>query len=276
MRALGVALVLLLAQPVAAGTRIESETRWRDGESPRLVRAVLRVAGDRMRLDPEDGRASAIYRPDRELAWWLDHRERSYREVDRATVAALASGRQRANEWLRDGAAVLSPERRAALERLFDSALGPVSAPSPVRWRRTGRREVVRGTACEERELLQGDERFAVVCVADYAAIGLDAGAREAFRSLAAFLRESLAALAPNAVRQQALDAVDGFDRLEGFPLRVRAMPRGAPASETVVTKIARERVDPTVFELPPGYRLERLPGGFAGAESDGSPARVD
>jgi len=257
MRILWVIVALLTAQTAAAGTRIETETRRLDIDNPRVERAVLRVEGDRMRLDPGGERASVIYRGDRDLAWLLNHRERSYLRVNRGTTAAIANGRERTNAVLRDGIAGLSPERRATLERLLDSTLGPVSTGPPVTSRSTGRRDSIQGVRCEELDIYRGEQRFARICSADYVAAGLPPGTRAAFRDLAGFLRESVSAVAPNAYRQQGLEALDCFDQIQGFPLRVRAAVDGVPPSETVVTKIAAEPIDPGLFELPVGYSAD-------------------
>lgn len=262
MRILCVAFAVLLAQGAAAGTRIETETRRLGVENPRVDRSVVRVEGNRMCLDPDSGQRSVIYRGDRDLAWLLNHREHSYLQVDRATTAAIARGRERANEVLREGIAGLSPQRRAAMERLLDSALGPVSAPPAVTVRATGRRDSIQRIACEEFELFRGKERFAQVCVADYGAAGLSPGTRKAVRELAVFLREAVTALAPKEFRQLGLDALDSFEQIEGFPLRVRAAVNGGPMSETLVTKIAEESIDPRTFDLPAGYRADLSLGG--------------
>jgi hypothetical protein len=259
----GLLLAGLLAGSAAAGTRIVTETRRLDRDGATPERAEVRIDGDRLRFDDPSGRTSVIYRADRELAWWLDHREKKFVEVSRGSTAAVARKVDETNTAIRKSLEGLPPERRAALEGLLDGTLGPPPGAEPeVSLRPTGERDLVEGIPCDEHEVVRGTERVALLCAAQPDALGLAPGDRDVLRRLSGFLREtveSISRLAPGAVRSEGVDALAAVDRLDGVPVRVRAFDDGRAVSETLVTEVVTEDVDPARFERPEGYR-----GGFS------------
>jgi hypothetical protein len=46
-----------------------------------------------------------------------------------------------------------------------------------------------------------------------------------------------------------------GAERIEGVPLRVRAWPTDAPASESRIARAAARDYPPERFQAPPGYQ---------------------
>jgi len=70
--------------------------------------------------------------------------------------------------------------------------------------------------------------------------------------------------MAPDAYRQDGVDALEAFDRLDGVPLRVRAFDGGVPAWEVRVLRIESREPPATAFALPDGY-TRKLPVDLGG-----------
>ncbi len=254
LAALSLALLLPAARG-AAGTRLVMETsRLSDGKV--LERSILRVEGDRLRMDTGEGKTSVIYLAAREQLWMLDHHERSYIEIDPQTTAGIARGLDRVNREVRTRLEGLPPEQRKAAERLLDQTLGPgKKAERPeIVIVPTGGRETLSGRACRNFEILRDGTRVADICNAEFADVGVTPETLASVRQLAAFLREAVTSLAPSQVREPGLDALDSFDRLDGVPLRVRAYESGAAVRQSLVTDLESRDFPASDFDVPDGY----------------------
>jgi hypothetical protein len=258
------------AAEAVAGTRVATEThvvgKGSTGQAPaRTEHASAWIDGRRLRVDANGGKSTVIYRGDEDSAFLLDHAEKTYVKVDRGTTVAVSRKVEEANREMRERLAGLPPEQRAAMEKLLDGTLGPApDATPPVSVRSTGERDLVEGIPCDESEVVREGQRVALVCTASFQAAGVSAATFDVVRELAVFLRESVASLAPGTMRQEGLDALEGVDRLQGVPLRVRAYEKGRLQSETVVKEIAEEAVPAARFDVPAGYR-----GGFSIGDLD-------
>ena len=118
----------------------------------------------------------------------------------------------------------------------------------------TSGKEVLEGKNCRVYEVLKDGQRVADVCRAEFADVGLQPETLDAVRRLAVFLRETVSALAPQQVRDQGLDALESFDRLDGVPLRVRSYESGAPVRQSKVTNLRAEAFPGSDFEVPSNY----------------------
>jgi hypothetical protein len=255
MRGVHVAIALLL-MPVAAeaATQLTAESRDLRKTESKPATQVLWLDGPRLRLDL-DAAQSALYRADTDTAWWIDHRERTTRVLDGATTAAVAQRAGEANAAARRYLEALSPARRAAAERLLDRTLGPQVAVSPdLELRSTGASDRIAGVPCDRFEVRRAGALRAEGCRAAFGAAGVSAESRKAVRSLSLLLRAALPTLAPAHSRQDAVDALQMFEQLDGVPLWVRLHEDGAAVWETRVTAIAEGAAPEAGFEPPAGY----------------------
>ncbi len=254
MRSLAL-LILLVAGPAGAGTFLVLETTRLDDGSL-LERTELRADGTRLRVDTDGGRSSVVYLAEERTVRVLNHAERSYLEVDQQTTQQVARGLEKVNRELRDRLDSLPASQRAAAERLLNQTLGPgaeTKRPEVVVVP-TGGSDEIEGHACREFDVLRDGTRVADVCKAEYAEVGVAPETLGALRELAGFLRESLAALAPEGLRGRSLDALDSFDHLDGVPLRIRAYESGTPVRQSRITDIVTRTLPKTDFAVPDGY----------------------
>lgn len=242
-RALALAL-LLVAGPALAGTEITIETR-RAGEGAKPERSVVEVEGRKLRADAGNGRHAALWSGEAGVLEILDHRERSIVRIDRATARQVLGAR----EGIRGRLEGLPPAQREAL----DGWLGG-SPPAPVELRSRNESAEVNGIRCRLLDALRGGVRLAEVCEAPLGAAGVTHEALAPARELAAFLAE-VGALLPRSLGAESLDALVLAPQLKGVPLRVRAWPKDAPATESRIVGAVAKRFPAERFQAPAGYR---------------------
>jgi hypothetical protein len=157
---------------------------------------------------------------------------------------------------------------------MLDQTLGSPTAVSPdIEIRATGAKENIAGVSCAIFEVRRGGERRAEVCRASFEAAKVTPETRDALRKLAETLRSVVPALAPEAHRQDGVDALHAFEGMDGVPLRVRLFQGGQEVFETRVTEVVERESPATVFDLPDGYERKLALGGRAqAAPTDPSP----
>jgi hypothetical protein len=246
MRRFGwVLCALLAAGPALAGTEITIETRKANaapGAKPQ--RGVVEVEGRRLRAEAGDGRRGAIWRGEEGVLEILDHRKKSVFRIDRATARELAGAR----DGVREGIEGLPDAPREAIERWVGG-----EPPARVELRSSGKSAQVNGVACRLLDAFRNGVRLAEVCEGPRGAAGVTPEALAPARELAKFVAE-VGDLLPRSMTGEGLDALVLVERVQGVPLRVRAWPKDAPATESRIVSAVPKPFAPERFQLPPGY----------------------
>ena len=235
-RALGIALALLLcARGALAGTEVTIETRKLaapPGAKPQ--RSLLALEGRNLHFDAGDGRHALVFRGEAGVLEIIDHSRKSVVRIERASAVALAKRMDAAREEL-------------------GPLLGPTPAAAKLALRATGKRDRVNGIGCRLLEALRGGVRLAEICEGPEGAAGVSREALVPLRELAAFAAE-VGPLLPKSISAEGLDALVWVEQVKGVPLRVRAWPKDAPATESRLLRATPKRFDPARFQAPTGY----------------------
>jgi hypothetical protein len=111
----------------------------------------------------------------------------------------------------------------------------------------------VNGIACRLLDALRNGVRLAEVCEGPRGAAGVSPEALAPLRELAAFAAE-VGDLLPKSMAGEGLDALVLVEQVQGVPLRVRAWPKDAPATESRIVRAVPKHFGPERFQAPPGY----------------------
>jgi hypothetical protein len=266
MKAIAFAILLLVSggRGALAGTLIEAEARGLGSDPLPTRRGVMNLEADRMRLDVAEVSSAIIYRGDLELVWILDHRNRSFVRIDRATMEELSRRMAEAKAELRARLATLSPEQRASMEAVLGKTADPGSEKSVgISVRETGGTHRLNDVACAEVELRRGEEVIAVACTADWASAEIEPETFRPLQELGSLLRETLSVapvLPGDSIRPVEFDALDAIHRLGGVPLRIQLFDDGAPIREIRATSIEQRSFAGEIFEIPADYQQKVVP----------------
>ena len=107
--------------------------------------------------------------------------------------------------------------------------------------------------ACRLLDALRDGARLAEICEGPTGAAGVTPEALAPVRELAAFAAE-IGDLLPKLARRRGPRCARAGGEGEGVPLRVRAWPKDAPATESRLVRAVPKRFGPERFEAPAGY----------------------
>jgi outer membrane murein-binding lipoprotein Lpp len=231
-------------------------------ESPEVSAGVARIAADRMAHrssdDAESPANEVIFRADRELMWFVDHEDKTYRQIDRAAIEAFAAKMNEAMAKMKEQLAGLPPEQRAMLEKNLPGMMPAAAAkPAPaVEYRKTSETKSISGFDCTKYERVEDGRVDELLWVAPNAAIGLSAEDQAVFGKMSEFTQKMLSAMGP-AVAAEAGDEFAAVSKLGGWPILTQDLDdQGKVEDETLVESITHEKLADSVFEVPAGYTL--------------------
>jgi hypothetical protein len=270
VRALGfLAAAALLAAPASqAGVRIElrSSSSGGKGGEPSHARYSVWVEGKSLavelaRRDGSPATRRVVFRGAEDVAWLVDHKRRTYFQVDPQSAAQTASQVKGLRDGLEEGLGTLSPEQRAAVQELLGELARPAPANLPeYHLRERGELARYAEIACAQHDVLEGERVVAEVCLADYGKPPLSREQLAAVPALGAFLRRTLEPLAREFPSLLPLAPWAALDAARGLPLRMHSVAEDGATSETTVTRIEPASVDPALLAIPNGYARSWIP----------------
>ena len=254
--------VLGIQTTVCAGVVFHIETTFpnRTEMSPRS--GTMIVEGNKLKMTTDqtgNAQPTVIYRGDREEILLINHGDRTWRAMDKATMInlgqqinpAIEQMQKRMEEALKN----MPPERRAMMEKMFaGQGVGPamMGKKMDVQIRKTGESQTINGYPCVKFETWQGSEKMAEHWVTDWKRVPGSQEAQDVFQDMAAFSQE---------VWQGAFKGNGGpaaffesIGKMEGYPVMTRIFSNGNLVSESRLTGVEKQQVSEKEFNPPKDY----------------------
>jgi hypothetical protein len=222
-----------------------------NGTAPLVYRAPIILDAGKLHIDTSgfsgpDAPTAIIYRTDQRKIWQLDHRDKSYLELDEKLLVSMSSGMDRAlksiDEFVRGKPAAGAP-------------------PAPaLEARSTGARREIMGLSCRQVEIWKDQQRLQEVWVADWSGVGMPP---DNFQVLIELGRsyERIWATAGSAPMLRAVPAipVERIAGLDGYPVLIRQFEGTRQTYEIILGRPTDVTAPPAAFEVPAGYRKRLL-----------------
>lgn len=229
-------------------------------EAPEVTAGVTLIATNRMAHrssdDGEQPENEVIFRADREVMWFVDHEDKTYQQIDRATIEAFAAKMNEAMAKMKEQLAGLPPEQRAMVEKNLPGMMpGAAAKPAPkVEYRKTAETKSISGFDCTKYERVEDGRVEELLWVASNSDLGLSAEDQAVFGKMGEFSQKMLSAMGP-AVGAEVGDEFAAVSKLGGWPILTQDLDdQGKVEDETLVESITHEKLADTVFEVPAGY----------------------
>ncbi|MBM4160693.1 MAG: DUF4412 domain-containing protein [Ignavibacteria bacterium] len=187
-----------------------------------------------------------LLRLDREMFYTVHPGEKTYSEMSFAdmekTMKGAGARMDKAMEQMREQMKDMPEEQRKQVEQMMGGMMKgkEKGTKAPVEVIKTSERKTVSGRGCTKYILRRGDEVIATLWVTkevkEFEAMSKD---------FAEFSRRMMA------MNPATTDAAEGWDKIDGFPMETEH----SKGIKTVVTKIEKQSVPVSDFEVPKGYK---------------------
>jgi hypothetical protein len=254
-------LAAVWAVPVAwCGRVVDLKTTYFSGEK---AEETSRISFDRgrMRFDAKQaGRSIAlVVRVDAKgepVCWVMDIQGDTYVELTRESVAEVELQIERARQAVEEQIAAAPPEKREQMRSALESQYRSIVGAKPrLEFKKAAAGVKVGKWRCTQYESFVNDRKFEDIWAAPAAELGL----AEADLELLGHMSDLFAGVSQetNAFFQAGKsEKTGGFD---GFPVVVVEYKNGQKLERSEVTGVREEKIDPGLFELPKGARLQKM-----------------
>lgn len=268
---------ILAGSPLLAGVVFEVETTYHSGSTAgRSTSSEMSVEGKNLKMEILAGEGGgdsaekdeAIFRGDLGQMVIVDHRTRSYMEIDGEALKGVGGQMAEAMKAVEKQLEGLDPKQREMMERMLKERMGGAGAAGqdtrpPVEFRNTGERGDKQGYPCVRWDMFVGQTKMQELWVTDWSNIRGGVEVAGAFREMAAFYSELLDSFREMAGGMGFFNAdrgpMEAFQKVDGFPVVTRSFEGGELESETVLESVTERDLDPDAFEPPQGYRLRTM-----------------
>jgi len=263
MRAsLAAAVAGLFVSTAQAGAVVETVSRDMPG-GKETSSTVLYVDGGKLRVEHQEKAASSaeggtIFKND--VLYTLDHDKKTYTMIDRATMKQMAVKMNEAMAQVEDQLANMPPEQREMVERMMGrSGEGARAKPQ---YTKTARTETVAGKKCRLWEGARDERKFVEYCVVPFDSIDGGQEVMAAMKNMMGLMEELYEAMNDSGVKDALFtNEWEGVKAIDGYPVLIRTFENGQPASEDLLKSARSAAVPASQFEVPAGYKQEKMEG---------------
>lgn len=252
--ALAALLVASLALPARAGMVLTGEHKPLDGSSQPMQYTASVDAG-KVRLETTGGQSGLfIYRGDKGVFWIVNPAGKTYSEMTKADMEAMADQLNSAMKQMQEQLAKMPPEQRAMMEKMMPGMAGGSKEPK-IAYKKTGAGKQGEW-ACDTYEMTADGVKRAELCVVAPGKLGLDMSDYQSITDLAKpfeKIAKDLQAMFPQPGKHGAPD---------GIPVKTTLFEDGKATSESTVKTVKKGVVALDQFELPKGLAKQDMPMG--------------
>jgi hypothetical protein len=269
---LSAVLALAWSGPLSAAVVLEVESRDHRVSPPQTQSSQVISDGRQLAMGIMRGRTNSdggmIYRGGRREMLLVNHRDQSYMVFDRETIEQLTGQLNQAMGQMQETLKNVPPDQRALMEQTMKDRMPAQQAAqrSPDVVRRTNDRNTVFGYAAVRYEVWRGGRTVRELWVTDWRNIEGGQEVAALFVEMGGFLEEMTSSIpgsgaSPAGGLQNSIFTV--MNEIDGFPVGVRDYREdGTIESESALRSARLQRLDPSAFEPPAGYRRQEMLGG--------------
>ena len=270
-------------KPFNPGVVFEIEVKDHEQSPPKTSEMEVVIEGRNIAIpvsssDGQSGRGKMIFRGDRgengEVVV-VDDDKKTFYVMDDETVRALsgmvAATQTNANKMIEEALKNMPKEQQEAIRQAQQQAIssekaamaggmaGAMKPRSKPEVKRTGERGEKQGYPCVKYEVFQDGRKIREIWTTDWDNIDGGDEAEDAFRGMGAFFEALWKALPPMPGGEDPFGGQNPYDEMNfenGFPVvSIGYGEDGGLEDESWLKITRRQRIDPSAFEPPSGYK---------------------
>jgi hypothetical protein len=209
----------------------------------------------------EKGKASSrvIFDAGTETMWLINDSRKSYLTMDRETIDQMGRQMDEATAKIEEAMAQLTPEQRKMMEKQMSKVLNAGGGEKAERKVvKSVESKEISGFSCTRYDVSSDGSLVSSVWATPYAQLKVTPGdfavvnrMGEMFQSITSRL-SSLMDAQPNPFREGS--------QIEGVPILSQTLKNGKVSEETLIESVSHDAPPAGVFDVPSGYKEEKLP----------------
>jgi hypothetical protein len=220
--------------------------------------AYIGDKGMRAETRAQGENSTIIFRSDKEVLWIINTAEKSYMEMTKQDIKKMKAQVDDAMRMMQEQMKNMPPEQRAMMEQMMKGQAMPAK-PEKTVFKKISSGAKVNKWKCDTYKGYQGGKVTQEVCSTSWKKLGLD---QKNFRVMER-MGKFMSTLSPDAASQFSVGS-DEWEKDQGFPgvsVRTTSYAMGRKVFQTEIKDIKKQRIDPSLFELPKGLRKKSMTG---------------
>jgi len=256
-------LLLFIQLSVSAGVVFEIETKDHKNDNPTTAHAYADGRNLKMEIqaDQKGKEGELIFRGDELVI--VDHDKKSYMVFDKEAMKSLSGQVSQATSMMEDALKNVPAEQRAMVEKMMKERMPKTKPQKSTRSvKNTGVRKKINGYPCVRHDAFNKGKKTRELWVTDWDNVDGGGDAREAFEGLAKFFKQMMDSIGEMTGGQSPIgdNPFAEMDELGGFPVLTRGFgENGELEDESTLKSSKRQRLDPSEFEPPSGYKRRSM-----------------
>ncbi len=254
MKRLTTAFLIVSFSFLNAGVRLLTEYESYP-EKEKLTHTAY-LEKDRLRVDIKGEKTdmSVIFKSDKERFFFLNHKNKSYTEITKEEIKRIKEKMEEGIKEMEKSLKNLPPEQRKMVEEMMKNKMKP-EVPK-ITYKKVAS-EKINQWVCDKYEGWEKKEKREDLWVTDWSKIGLKAEDAKAFAEMAEFFAEMMKG-SSLPFYQSGKEEKKG-ESFSGLPVRTIGYEKGEKRFWTELKEVKRETFKPEIFEIPKGYKKEKL-----------------
>ncbi len=255
-------LLLLWLQALTAGVlMVNTQESFQGSQQPTTTK--LRVEGDRVRIEMEGtGRNDVIiFRGDRQVLWMIDNKAKAYREMTKADVDRIGGQVNEMMAKMQEQLKNMPPQQRQMVEKMMKSRMGGMAGgaqPAKTEYTKVAGGQEINQWTCDKYEGIREGQKQREVWTTAPDQLGLEMSDFKVMQQMGEFFKgfSQFGREAPFRVGSEAAEQEGDYS---GVPVRQIFYQGGRPISKTEIKEVRREDFDASLFEVPEGYKKQKM-----------------
>lgn len=258
--------IFLICSNTFAGVVIITERKNLDTPNPETEINSMYIKGNKVKVETKEIKGInsniMIYRGDLNLVWNIDKSQKSYVEINKKTLDAMAEQMQQAMKKMEQAFAKMPPEQRKMMEQMMQGRTVHKQPKKIVtKVQNTGKKDKFKGYRCTWHNVLSAGQKTSEMCVSSFKDIGIKKETFNVFKDMANFFSGLTKTMQSSPLSKSKDNPFANFEKLNGFPVVSKDYNGAVLTGETTLKFIEQKKLNISIFEVPPGYKKRSFEG---------------
>ncbi len=242
------------------------QTEYKNGKAGAPTAVTMLVEGDSIKMSGMGkDRSEVIYLGKDQTLLMIDHKRKSYTQLDKAMIEEMANQLKGAMAQMEAQMASMPPGQREMMERMMKGKMPQASQALDLSVKRTGEKDTIAGYKAEKVELSTASGKQSELWVASWSDLEGSEAVAESFKGMSQLFEGMVSALSQGPMSGLVGGGMQSswlnqVEELEGFPVKSVAFDgSGRVEMETVLKSVEERKLDATEFKSPKGYKRQKV-----------------
>ncbi len=212
---------------------------------------------DMLRIDSngQQDNSSMIYDVQANVFYMIDHDEKSYTRIDKASMKKLVVILKNSKQRMKEQLASMPKEQQAMMSGMMGGMYSKDKPKSIYKLVKTSKSDKVLGIDCQQVDSFKNGKKHSELCIASLDDLPNGNEMFKAFAGMTKMLSDFMKEM-PMA-DEDSINANATFKQLNGFPIIDKETKNGRVTSISKLFSVKEVKLDASKFEVPQGYRKE-------------------